>query len=185
MDSITVLVIVVIVVLLLLCSSSAMNATSTYGPYGPNGPNGQPITPPSPPKNMIKCPISQYLSRDSAKIGTFSWNLKNNTNTWSNELKQIYGLDPSTNSSDINFMSMVHPDDLPKVRSALQQALQTGQYNATFRMIRPDGKIVTILGCGVIISDETGQPVLATGFDIDITPTSESESEAESEIIYY
>ena len=53
----------------------------------------------------------------------------------------------------------LHPDDLPRARELFAEMLRTRQpQRAEFRLVRPDGSILTIESEGSVIANATGQP---------------------------
>jgi PAS domain S-box-containing protein len=80
----------------------------------------------------------QRLSR----TGTFSWRVKANETTWSEELYRIHEIELGTPiSADIARIG-VHPDDIPLVYAAAARGVETGtDYEHTHRIVMRDGRI--------------------------------------------
>lgn len=64
----------------------------------------------------------------------------------------------------------VHPDDLPEFDSRLSACLAHGaEYRNGFRVVRPDGAIVTLEEYGYLDRAADGPPLCLTGISIDVT----------------
>ena len=77
------------------------------------------------------------LAIDGANIGTWHWDLKNETLVWSERTRTIFGFPPEEKLSYKSFLQSVYPQDRPLVESAVRRALE-GQYDYEdgFRIIR-------------------------------------------------
>ncbi len=63
----------------------------------------------------------------------------------------------------------VHPDDLPRARALFAEMLRTRQpQRGEFRLVRPDGSILTLESEGSVIADAKGQPdkILVASHDV-------------------
>ena len=75
-----------------------------------------------------------------------------------------------------DFERLVHRDDLPAVRQAMDQARRQGTgFNIEFRNIRPDGGLRWIAGKGQIFPGADGRPGRLLGIGIDVTQRKRSE----------
>ncbi|AYV84253.1 MAG: response regulator [Hyperionvirus sp.] len=120
-------------------------------------------------ENPQTCKISKYL-KSPDRLGTFVWNIKTGTNSYSKELRNIYQI-TSDDQEHINyFMSLLHPLDKEATQKSIDKAFTTGKYKAAFRVVLPNKKIRFIAACGTVIYDENKKPILLAGFNIDITP---------------
>jgi PAS domain S-box-containing protein len=88
---------------------------------------------------------SETLMRQAeelASIGSFEFGIPSKVLKWSKELYRIYGRDPETFIPTYeSFIEAIHPDDRPKVISAVEGAFGQHQPFALLeRIIRPDGE---------------------------------------------
>jgi PAS domain S-box-containing protein len=90
---------------------------------------------------------------------------------WSKETFRILGLDENnTEPNQEIFYERVHPEDLAKVRTALQDSLQLDfSYYATHRIVQPNGNLRWVRAFAETIRDEDGKPVKMIGVIQDIT----------------
>ena len=117
-----------------------------------------------------------------AHMGDYDWEIASDTNTWSDQLFRIYGLEPGTFSPTYQqFLSMVHPDDRDRIEAIHQQAYATGEpYEMIERIVRPDGQVRYLSSNGQVVKDETGTPIRMRGTCIDITERVHAEEEREA-----
>lgn len=110
-------------------------------------------------------------SQQLANIGSWEWNIKNNTITWSNELYKIYGLDPFEDTANFKDADQfIHPDDKDTVFELTIPAYQNKQsFNITYRIIRKDGEVRIVQEIGEIITNEESIAEVMYGIVRDIT----------------
>ncbi|MDB6454758.1 ATP-binding protein [Falsirhodobacter sp. 20TX0035] len=111
-----------------------------------------------------------------ARIGSFRWNFVRDEVRWSDRLADIFGLEPGGRMTGAEFEALVHPEDLTKVRESERQATQRAtesgrpaQREISYRLRRPDGRIVDVHAISEITSDEENRPVFMTSTVRDVT----------------
>ena len=106
-----------------------------------------------------------------AHLGNWSWDMKTNIISWSDELYRIYGLEPQEHSLSFeHFLELTHPDDKEKVVRHVRNAIEkNGTWEFTFRLIRKNGEIRTVYSTGEVLLDETGSASTMIGTAQDIT----------------
>jgi PAS domain S-box-containing protein len=111
------------------------------------------------------------LSIDAAGIGSFDWDLVTGRLEWDDRLMAMFGhTRDSFGGSVEDFVSRVHPDDVGRVRAALQAAIDTcGTYDAEFRAVLPSGATRWIRGRGRALADDRGVAVRLVGAGHDTT----------------
>ena len=116
-------------------------------------------------------------AQEIASLGSWEWDFASGENRWSDQQCRIFGYEPEAvlPSSDF-FIKMLHPDDLPKVTKAAQDAIDNHTpYNVVFRIVRPDKSIRHIHSRAKVEYDPTGQPLRMVGSQLDITQRFEFE----------
>lgn len=74
----------------------------------------------------------QLLEAQSlAHIGSYEWNIQDNTSTNTVELYRIFEYDGKQKYEQ--FMTFVHPDDVQKVKDAIAESFITGRYECEYR----------------------------------------------------
>ena len=105
-----------------------------------------------------------------AHLGNWSWDIKKNKVTWSDEVYRIYGLQPGTEVDYETYSSLLHPDEREHVGATVSNAVQTGEpYEVFHRVVRRDGTVRHVHGRGELVRDEDGSPKRLVGTVQDIT----------------
>jgi PAS domain S-box-containing protein len=113
----------------------------------------------------------RQTAMDAGKLGAWEWDIQRNKVVWTDRVYEIQGLEPGTFGGTVEaFSELVHPDDLPKVQSGLEQAL-AGQrrYETEFRIVRPGGEIRWNFTCADVYRDAEGKPIRMIGIVEDIS----------------
>lgn len=83
-------------------------------------------------------------SQEAARIGNWSWDLKTNKLTCSDETYRIFGIEKSTFDGDLNTIinSSIHPEDRAAVEQRRMGALRENHLQPTeYRVVWPDGSL--------------------------------------------
>lgn len=106
-----------------------------------------------------------------ARLGNWDWNIVDNKLDWSDEIYNIFGLEPQAFGKTYEaFLRLVHPEDREYVENAVDKALHENKpYIIDHRIILPDGTECTVHEQAQVIFDETGKPVRMNGIVQDIT----------------
>ncbi len=114
-----------------------------------------------------------------AHFGVWRWDLQAGQLHMSAELQQIHGLEPR----DLPWrpqqaVSQLHPEDRPKVESALEEARRTLQpFEFGYRIVRPDGTERSLFCHGRVIVDRDGVAAGMVGVCHDMTDRELAERE--------
>ena len=109
-------------------------------------------------------------AEELANMGNWSWDVKNNKLSWTDQLYKIYGLAPQSEEITIDrFLSFVHPEDRSHVESGIQEIYKEKNIDYTFRIITADGKLKILRSLAHADFDEKGNPVFVIGTERDIT----------------
>jgi PAS domain S-box-containing protein len=112
-----------------------------------------------------------------AHIGSWEWDLETGTLWWSEELYEVYGVDPAAGPVTFErFLALLHPGDRVMVQQSVQRALQDGRpFAFDHRVVRPDGHMRSLHGRGRVFRDDNGRPVRMVGSGQDITERKQAE----------
>lgn len=112
-----------------------------------------------------------------AGIGTWDWEPSSKTVWWSDEHYRLFGVDRSTFVPSYDtYIAMVHPDDVPLVKRAIDLVANgCNTYGHDYRIIRPDGKIIWLECRGKATRDAEGNLIRLTGIDQEITKRKQME----------
>jgi PAS domain S-box-containing protein len=114
-----------------------------------------------------------------ANLGSWSWDIRENRITWSDELIDIYGVTRETAPSNVEgFVAFLHADDRERVQKSIGRALEGNgiDFSHEERIIRPDGSIRHLQSIGEVVRDESGAPIRMLGICLDVTARREAES---------
>ena len=106
-----------------------------------------------------------------ARLGNWEWTLVSNEVTWSDEVYNIFDLEPSRHAPLYDaFMEMVHVEDRAYVKKAIFDALKgLCPYNITHRIVIADGTEKVVRQIGKILRTKDGDAVRMDGTVQDIT----------------
>jgi len=116
--------------------------------------------------------------QELANFGSWQWDIVNNKVSWSGVLYRIYGLDEKTFKATFEgYLEMLHPDDRERIRTIIQEVLETHN-DITFeeRIIRPGGEVRHLKSWGRVLLNETGRPIKMIGACLDITKARTTET---------
>jgi PAS domain S-box-containing protein len=103
------------------------------------------------------------LALKVSNMGMWEWDIASGALHWSDELKRLFGLKPKDGITFEKYQSLLHPDDRPKMRKIIKQAMKTGkEYQIEHRAVWPDGSEHWVLGRGKAILTN-GKPTLMIG----------------------
>jgi PAS domain S-box-containing protein len=112
-----------------------------------------------------------------AHIGSWEWNLVENTVRWSKQLHRIHGIDPGEFEGTYEaFLANVHPDDRERVNEVVSRAFnRRTSFDFDHRCIRPDGDVRLLYSRGDVVVDEVGDPIGMRGTCQDVTELRKAE----------
>ncbi|MDQ3855822.1 MAG: PAS domain-containing protein, partial [Chloroflexota bacterium] len=121
-----------------------------------------------------------------AHLGSWEWNVVSDELWWSDEVFRIYGFQPGSLRPTIElFLSLVHHDDLERVRRAVWEALYEDKpYSFDHRIVRPNGEVRYVHRQGRVARDSTGRAVQMVGTIHDITERKELEAQLEHQAFH-
>jgi PAS domain S-box-containing protein len=113
------------------------------------------------------------------QLGTWVWDLSTNRIICSEEHRQIFGFTPEQLNSTYEFsLNTLHPDDRPRVRTIVEQAIREGKtFSCEFRTVLPDGSIRHVHGRGGPSTAGPNEAKEYIGTILDITERKRQEEE--------
>ena len=118
------------------------------------------------------------LAQKAAHAVAFDWYIgaRESENRWSPELEVLYGLEPgSFDRTYRGWKKLVHPDDWPAVKLAIERANQSGDVDAEYRVVLKDGGVRWLQAKGRMFFDAAHVPERMVGFMIDVTDRRQAE----------
>lgn len=91
------------------------------------------------------------------------------TLTPSPSCRALHGLPSDAPFSYAEYLASIHPDDREQHRAALEQAInETGRFEATYRIIWPDGSVHRVHTLGTVSPALPGAPQQIIGASIEL-----------------
>src|SRR5262245_15638526 len=118
------------------------------------------------------------MALEVAHIAAWEWQLTTGQMQWSTDAEALFGFPRGAFGPELRTVRVAHPDDTLRIESAIADALQTGSYEAEYRAVRPDGRIVWLKERGRVFSDSDGERMV--GITRDITAEREAAHEREA-----
>ncbi len=111
------------------------------------------------------------LALSSASVGTWTWNIVEDTIIWDDHIHRLFGLEPGTfGGAYEDAMRMLHPDDRDRVAREVANAVELdAPYDTEHRVVWPDGGVHVLGARGKVYRDEDGHALRMTGVCWDIT----------------
>jgi two-component system, cell cycle sensor histidine kinase and response regulator CckA len=120
------------------------------------------------------------LAQTFTNVGAWDHDVPTNTSTWSQSLRDLYGVGPDTPSTYPAFLALVHEDDRRRVDDTVERVLGLGgSFEFEFRLRRPDGEIRWLHSRGHVLLDSHGAPTRMLGLTMDISQRKHAEVENE------
>ncbi len=114
---------------------------------------------------------SLNMAQEIASIGSWDWNVQNETLSWSRQAYSHFGLKPGEIIPTYEaFVQFIHPGDKKLVENAVEKALKgDAPYSVEARMTKTDGVEWIMHAQGLVYRDDNGSPVRFIGIQQDIT----------------
>jgi len=111
-----------------------------------------------------------------AHVGSWDWDLRSNTVTWSEELYRIFGFQPGEIDVANEAMSFIHYEDRDLVLRTVNNSVKTREpYSFYYRVLRLDGDERIVHSRGYVVNDEEGNPIRVFGSTQDVTELKRAE----------
>lgn len=104
-------------------------------------------------------------------IGNWTWDIKADKVTWSDEMYRVYGLEPQSEAVNYEtYLAHIHPEDREERQRQVQHVFETGEPEERYyRIITPDGSIRILHTKSELQYAEDGKPARMTGTCQDVT----------------
>lgn len=98
-------------------------------------------------------------------FGSWIWDMRTDEEEWSDGQYLLFGYRPrEIRPTYETFKSALHPEDRPRVLSAVSATIQKGTtYRVPCRIIRRPGDVVHVVCAGDVVRDSNGEPVRMAG----------------------
>ncbi len=110
------------------------------------------------------------MAQQVARIGTFVWNLQTGVSQLTPELEAMYGLPPGGFAAGRRtWQDLICPEDRDQGVRYVQEVMETGSFEAEWRVVWPDGTTRWLFGRAWVSKDDTGKPLRLMGANTDVT----------------
>ena len=122
-------------------------------------------------KELEKSRESLKFAQRIGKLGSWEWNILTGELNCSDEIYNIFGLQPGENISTSDmFFEYVHPSDREHYLLSISNCVEKKIAQPfEYRIIRPDGKVRNIFADGQFVKNEKGEIVRGVGIVQDVT----------------
>ena len=118
------------------------------------------------------------LALRGAQAGAWVWDMVQDRLVWSEEVYDIYGLDPKqTTPSLAARLTRIDPEDWPKIQQALRHTLaeRRRDYQSEYRIRHPKRGLRWLLTTGQVTYGRNGRPTRLSGITMDVTERKQAE----------
>ncbi|MEZ5287285.1 MAG: PAS domain-containing protein [Vicinamibacterales bacterium] len=121
------------------------------------------------------------LALESARMGTFDWDIASGELTWSRRHEELFGYEPGKGSYRYeDFAARVHPDDVAAVDDEVALCMRERRpFERAYRVVLPDATERQLTGRGTFDYDDDGRPLRMRGVVVDTTARWRAEQHAE------
>ncbi|WP_054570219.1 PP2C family protein-serine/threonine phosphatase [Frankia sp. R43] len=111
------------------------------------------------------------IAHADAEVGIWDRDIVSGKLTWDRRTAELHGLRlDEFGETMTDFYATIHPDDLPRVREAVDSAIAAcGSYLAEYRVVWRDGSQVWVQGLGRIVASSAGEATRVIGLVVDVT----------------
>ncbi|OHD54680.1 MAG: hypothetical protein A2Y33_02550 [Spirochaetes bacterium GWF1_51_8] len=111
------------------------------------------------------------LAAKTVRLGIWETNIPLNETTWNSEMYGIFGMDKNTtDTSALNIVDFVHPDDRNRFAMERENAFRNGvDYDLQIKIVRPNGEERHVRTLSHTYEFEDGKPAKIIGVFDDIT----------------
>jgi PAS domain S-box-containing protein len=114
-----------------------------------------------------------------AGLGIYSWDPNTGELVWDDRLRAMWGLQPCVQVDEEVFQSGIHPDDLPRVRRAIEKCVDTagdGRYDVEYRVVGRDDGVMRHIATSGQTTFDGGRATSFIGAAVDVTASRRAEA---------
>lgn len=124
-------------------------------------------------ENILKEAEERWrFALEGGNQGVWDWNVQSGEIFFSDSYKRLYGYGPNDLKGRIEeWESMIHPDDKERMDHAIEAHISSENpyYESTYRVKTKNGDYKWVLGRGMLIKNQDGEPMRMVGTHTDIT----------------
>jgi two-component system cell cycle sensor histidine kinase/response regulator CckA len=109
----------------------------------------------------------------SAGVGVWDCDLRAKAPALSPQYRRVFGQPPLNHAE---WFKLVHPDDRERVLAVARDSIdRVSEWDAEYRLLRPDGSVRWLLSKGTVVCGDDGRPARMVGVSLDITERKRTE----------
>lgn len=116
------------------------------------------------------------IALEAAQMGSWDWNIDEQTQYWSPRTETILGFQPgTTDASQSIWEERIYPEDRSRIEAALTKAQEARKiFSEEYRICLPDHRLRWVLVQGRFVFTDSGQPRRMTGVIKEITESKQA-----------
>lgn len=116
-----------------------------------------------------------------AHMGSWEWDVEQNSVTWSEGMYRVYGLRPGQFDASLEaFLERVHPEDRQHTGKVVERAYVAQEpFEFFHRIVRPDGEVRLLHARGKPVLNDDGELIQMVGTGQDVTDLKQTEEKLE------
>jgi PAS domain S-box-containing protein len=123
------------------------------------------------PPQLPRADTRLRLAQEAGGVGLWEWDARTDRVVWDRACAAVFGIELADFEGTLDgFSRRTHPDDLPAVRQALQDAVRSGgSFASHYRIRHEDGAWRHLLARGQALHDTDGTVIGVLGAVVDVT----------------
>jgi len=122
-------------------------------------------------ESITETKLRLELAAKSGGLGVWEWNIAAGTLEWNDRMCELYGISREAFDGTLEIWSRaLHPEDRERAFAEFEAALRGDkEYNGEFRVVHPDGEVLTLKADAIVMRDGEGRALRMVGLNRDIT----------------
>ncbi len=117
------------------------------------------------------------MATRAARMGVWDWDIRKDELIWDDRMYELYAIKredfPGAHEA---WLRGIHPDDRARSEKVSKEVLSgKKEYDTEFRILWPDGTVRILKAYGMVIRDESGNPLRMIGVNYDVTEQKHAE----------
>jgi PAS domain S-box-containing protein len=125
---------------------------------------------------LLQSEQRRSLALAAGNMGSWDWDRIRGDYAWDEGQYRIFGVEPKNFAvTPENIRALIHPDDWASLQVGVDRVLKDGQFQAEFRVRRPNGQVRWCISSAAATKDDSDRVIRVSGVTIDITDRKEAE----------
>jgi PAS domain S-box-containing protein len=125
---------------------------------------------------LLQSEQRRSLALAAGNMGSWDWDRIRGDYAWDEGQYRIFGVEPNSFAvTPENIRALIHPDDWVNLQAGVDRVLKEGQFQAEFRVRRPNGQVRWCISSAAATKDDSDRVLRVSGVTIDITDRKEAE----------